>query len=78
MKNLVFSAFVLVAASASVLAQHSTQAIPVTVDNFIRAESDTYIGNFVKEAGGLGKFVHRREPASIDNQTDPAQSRHAL
>ena len=47
----------------------SAQPIPVTVDNFIRAESDTYIGNFVKESGGLGKLQHRREPASIDNQT---------
>jgi hypothetical protein len=43
-------------------------AIPVTVDNFIRAESDFYMGNVVKD-GSLGKFVHRREPASIDNQT---------
>jgi hypothetical protein len=42
--------------------------IPVTVDNFIRAESDMYIGNFAKE-GGLAKLLHRREPASIDNQT---------
>ncbi|HET8545473.1 MAG TPA: DUF1254 domain-containing protein [Pseudolabrys sp.] len=42
--------------------------VPVTVDNFVRAESDTYIGNFAKE-GGLAKLVHRREPASIDNQT---------
>jgi len=43
-------------------------AVPVTVDNFIRAESDLYLGNFVKD-GALGKFLHRREPASIDNQT---------
>ena len=43
-------------------------AIPVTVDNFIRAESDLYIGALAKEAG-LGKILHRREPASIDNQT---------
>ncbi len=43
-------------------------AVPVTVDNFIRAESDLYIGNLVKE-GGLGKLAHRREPASIDQQT---------
>jgi hypothetical protein len=42
--------------------------LPVTVDNFIRAESDLYIGNLAKE-GGLGKLHHRREPASIDNQT---------
>jgi hypothetical protein len=41
---------------------------PVTVDNFIRAESDLYIGNALKE-GGLGKLSHRREPASIDRQT---------
>lgn len=43
-------------------------AVPVTVDNFIRAESDLYFGNMVKD-GGLGKFLHRREPAAIDNQT---------
>ncbi|WP_245429663.1 DUF1254 domain-containing protein [Mesorhizobium sp. DCY119] len=42
--------------------------IPVTPDNFVRAESDLYFGNIVKD-GGLGKFVHRREPAEIDNQT---------
>jgi len=46
----------------------SAQAIPVTADNFVRAESDLYFGNVVKD-GGLGKFVHRREPASVDNQT---------
>ena len=40
----------------------------VTVDNFRRAESDTYFARFVKE-GGFGKFKHERELASIDNQT---------
>lgn len=40
----------------------------VTVDNFIRAESDLYFSNMVKD-GGFGKFVHRREPAEIDKQT---------
>ena len=42
--------------------------IPVTPDNFARAESDLYFGNSVKE-GGFGTLIHRREPASIDNQT---------
>jgi hypothetical protein len=46
----------------------AADAVPVTVDNFIRAESDLYIGAQVRE-GGLGKIFHRREPASIDNQT---------
>ena len=43
-------------------------AIPGTPDNFVRAETDLYFSNIVKD-GGLGKFVHRREPAAIDNQT---------
>lgn len=42
-------------------------AVPVTVDNFVRAESDQYIGSLVKQ-GALGKLSHRREPASIDDQ----------
>jgi hypothetical protein len=42
--------------------------VPVTVDNFIRAESDLYMRNIVKD-GGFGKLLHRREPATIDNQT---------
>src|SRR5882724_1972827 len=43
-------------------------AIPVTVDNFVRAESDLYFGTMVKD-GAFAKFLHRREPAAIDNQT---------
>jgi hypothetical protein len=43
-------------------------AIPVTVDNFTRAETDTYFANIVKEAGGPGKFFHRREIEPIDKQ----------
>lgn len=41
----------------------------VTIDNFVRAESDMYLAAFLKESGGLGRFSHRREVASIDNQT---------
>ncbi len=43
---------------------------PVTLDNFVRAESDTYFSNLLKESGGkLATFSHRREVASVDNQT---------
>ena len=41
---------------------------PVTPENFVRAESDLNFGNIVKD-GGFGKFNHRREIASIENQT---------
>jgi hypothetical protein len=44
-------------------------AVPVTVGNFIRAESDKYFGGILKDSGGIGKFLHRREPAPIDSQT---------
>ncbi|GLS29058.1 Protein of unknown function [Mesorhizobium albiziae] len=47
----------------------AADAIPVTVDNFVRAESDSYLGGLLKDSGGIGKFNHRREPAGIDNQT---------
>jgi hypothetical protein len=41
---------------------------PVTVDNFRRAESDTYFAKFVKE-GAFGKLNHERELTPIDKQS---------
>jgi hypothetical protein len=40
----------------------------VTVDNFRRAESDTYFARFVKQ-GAFGKLNHERELAALDRQT---------
>lgn len=39
----------------------------VNADNFVRAETDNYLAEFVRN-GALGKFVHVREPASVDEQ----------
>ena len=67
--NLINSALALWMTTISAAqAQTTTGTVPVTVDNFTRAEFDLYLGNIVKD-GGFGKLVHRREPASIDNQT---------
>jgi hypothetical protein len=41
--------------------------VSVTVDNFVRAESDMYFGGVVK-LGGFGKFFHYREPTPVDQQ----------
>lgn len=49
-------------------AETPAAAVPVTPDNFVRAESDRYLAGLVKGVG-IGKFEHRREPASIDDQT---------
>ena len=44
--------------------------VPVTVDNFIRAESDLYFrGNPERQRLRSESYLHRREPARIDNQT---------
>lgn len=60
--------FALMGLSAANAQTAAGVAVPVTVDNFVRAESDMYIAGIAKD-GDVGKLLHRREPASIDNQT---------
>src|ERR1700761_638631 len=67
-KQLVFATLPVLATLAAAHAESPTSAIPVTIDNFARAESDLYMGNLVKKAG-VGRFGSDREPASIDHQT---------
>lgn len=74
MKIIITALAVLFATVGAVRAQSAAQpsggnAVPVTVDNFTRAESDLYFGGILKDSGAIGKFLHRREPAAIDNQT---------
>jgi hypothetical protein len=52
-------------------------AVPVGVNNFVRAESDLYMGKMVAD-GGLGKFVHSREPVPIDAQNVIRMNRDTL
>ena len=66
MKRIFISAFFVLAATA---AAQGSKPVPVTIDNFPRAESDLYIAGLIKDSGGIGKFNHRREPANIDKQT---------
>src|ERR1700727_1376722 len=65
---------ILFATTSVVHAQSPAQSsgdstVPVTIDNFGRAESDLYFGGLLKDSGGIGKILHRREPAQIDKQT---------
>ncbi len=63
------SLIAVLAAIGTAHAQPAGNTVPVTVDNFPRAESDLYFGGLLKDSGGIGKFLHRREPARIENQT---------
>ena len=70
------SAVTLTATATTALAQ-KTDTVPVTVTNFIRAETDMYFGGIVKD-GAFGKFTHRREPVDVDKQTVIRANRDTL
>ena len=53
-------------------------ATPVTNDNFVRAETDRYFASLVAEAGGVNRWHHTREPASVDHQTVIRMNRDTL
>jgi hypothetical protein len=48
-------------------ASTTDQAVKVTLDTFVRAETDAYLGRFVAPVG-TGRFLHFRELAPIDKQ----------
>jgi hypothetical protein len=55
----------------------SGNAVPVTVENFARAESDLYFGAIVKK-DGFGKFEFTRTPSLIEAQTVVRMNRDTL
>jgi hypothetical protein len=69
MRNVILVSLCLIFSLAIARAQSpSDAAVPVTVDNFVRAETDNYLATNAKEPG-IGTLSHRREPASIEDQT---------
>jgi hypothetical protein len=50
-------AITLTAINAATAQTPAGNAMPVTIHNFIRAETDLYMSNIVKD-GGFGKFTH--------------------
>jgi hypothetical protein len=55
----------------------SGAVVPVTVQNFNRAETDTYFSNFMKQ-GAFGKFYHNRDVAPIEKQDVIRMNRDTL
>lgn len=52
--------------------------IPVTPDNFVRAESHMYFSGTVKSTGGIARFHHNRKPMAIDDQKVVRANRDTL
>jgi hypothetical protein len=67
-----------VALAGGAFAQAPDGKLPVTVDNFARAETDRYLAVNATAIGGLGKFQHSREPVSIDKQAVIRMNRDTL
>ena len=44
-------------------------SIRVSVDNFVRAESDRYFSDLAEQAGGVNRWRHHRTPASVEAQS---------
>ena len=57
---------------------YAQDTVPVTIDNFARAESHLYFGNAIKEASGIGKFFHSRTPTPLDKQLVIRMNRDTL
>jgi hypothetical protein len=74
----IFAAGFAVALAAAGTAQAQAPSVPVTVDNFPRAESDLYFGGTLKDAGGIAKFFHNREPTPINKQVVIRMNRDTL
>ncbi len=53
-------------------------AVPVSVDNFVRAESDRMFTSFAMEAGGVNLLQHRRAPTPVDQQPVIRMNRDTL
>ncbi|MCA9267612.1 MAG: DUF1254 domain-containing protein [Planctomycetales bacterium] len=52
--------------------------MPVTIKNYVRAESDVQMRGYAQKAGGVGKLLHMREPYSVENQTTIRGNRDTL
>src|SRR4029077_16315574 len=62
---------------ATTAAAQEEKSVPVTVDNFVRAESDLAFAKVVK-GDGFGKFNHDRELSPLDKQLVARQNRDTL
>ena len=69
--------FSLVATLIFLMASSCWGSEKVTIDNFVRAETDMTFKRYEK-AGGFGKFFHIRQPTPLDKQDVIRMNRDTL
>jgi len=52
--------------------------VMVTVDNFVRAESNRMLAAIMGQAGGINQWTHIRVPTPLDRQTVIRMNRDTL
>ncbi|KRR19294.1 carboxylesterase [Bradyrhizobium lablabi] len=69
---------VFLAATIGIAYAQGGNPVPVSPDNFNRAESDMYFASSAKEAGGTGSLLHRREVVPVEKQPVVRANRDTL
>jgi hypothetical protein len=78
MKTYLHSLFLIaLGLTSTVVARAADQAVPVTIQNFNRAETDRYFSGFVKDKG-LGKLGGSGEVTAIDKQNVVRMNRDTI
>lgn len=80
MKSTALAVLATLIVSGTALAQAASPApkpIPVTAENFVRAESNRYLSAVVRE-GGFARLIHNRSLAPIEQQSVPHLNRDTL
>ena len=57
---------------------YAADAVKVTADNYVRAESDFQMKGYVKTFKCFGKFYHSRKPYDVENQVTVRGNRDTL
>jgi len=65
-------------AGLTAMAAFAEDVVKVTVDNYVRAETDYQVKTYVEGLGCFGKFIHGRKPYDVDNQVTVRANRDTL
>src|SRR5260370_42477434 len=76
-KLIIYALAALTVTNGTQAQSRADNAVPVTADNFIRAETDRYFGKIAKN-GLFGKFHHNRDFGPVDKQPVVRPNRDTL
>jgi hypothetical protein len=70
--------FLLLALTTDLVTADDGDTVPVTVDNFVRAETAMQFDRSLEYSGGVNQWYHLRQPAPLDQQTVIRMNRDTL